>query len=354
MSVLVAHAQVPLPWFSGLAPWAAVNAFYVVSGFYMALVLNEKYAVPADNLTFYINRFLRLYPAFLVGLALAIGFNLIWAHDWTRGVLPTLSPIGKAYFLFSNFTMFGLDITRVWCFPANSHGCVYPDLINLNVPSWTISVEIAFYCIAPFILRSLHRVIIFTLLGAVYLAGVEMLVSYGIIPSGSARPGGHELRYFSPLAAMVFFGLGAMAYHVRTAKNVAPLNYVLALLAVFVMMQSGTYLPWWAAVLLAGAAPILFDLTRNNRLDRAIGELSYPVYILHYPILLGLLATYGNGVWTTVAVVVITLILSAIVYYVIDRPVDQWRSAIASRGIRAQQSVTLAALRVSSSHRFRP
>lgn len=41
----------------------AVEAFFIISGFYMALILSEKYLGNTGYRLFYINRFLRLFPA---------------------------------------------------------------------------------------------------------------------------------------------------------------------------------------------------------------------------------------------------------------------------------------------------
>jgi len=48
----------------------AVQSFYVISGFYMALVLNEKYG-PGSYWLFVSNRLLRLWPAYFVVLVLS-------------------------------------------------------------------------------------------------------------------------------------------------------------------------------------------------------------------------------------------------------------------------------------------
>jgi peptidoglycan/LPS O-acetylase OafA/YrhL len=45
---------------------AAVQMFYLISGFYMALILNEKYRRPTATGIFYSNRFLRLWPAVFI------------------------------------------------------------------------------------------------------------------------------------------------------------------------------------------------------------------------------------------------------------------------------------------------
>src|SRR5204863_4150166 len=48
----------------------AVQCFYAISGFYMALVLNEKYLPQSGYLLFLSNRFLRLFPTYATVLAL--------------------------------------------------------------------------------------------------------------------------------------------------------------------------------------------------------------------------------------------------------------------------------------------
>ena len=51
----------------------AVQTFYAISGFYMALVLNEKYRPESSSYFLFIsNRFLRLFPIYATVLALTL------------------------------------------------------------------------------------------------------------------------------------------------------------------------------------------------------------------------------------------------------------------------------------------
>ena len=57
----------------GLMPgYIAVESFYIISGFYMAMVLNEKYVARHDYVTFLQQRFFRLYPTYFVVLVLSL------------------------------------------------------------------------------------------------------------------------------------------------------------------------------------------------------------------------------------------------------------------------------------------
>src|SRR5262245_33449300 len=79
LSVLLAHV-------GGIGGYAitggplAVQAFFVISGFYMALVLNERYDRPELNRTFYVNRALRIYSLYAVFLLLSLGV-FVWVQQ---------------------------------------------------------------------------------------------------------------------------------------------------------------------------------------------------------------------------------------------------------------------------------
>src|SRR5262245_48480055 len=80
MAVVLWH--LPLPSYKFLSGGLAVQAFFIISGFYMALVLNGKYK---DVGLFYSNRLLRLFPTYFVMVALTIvavyGFSASATQD---------------------------------------------------------------------------------------------------------------------------------------------------------------------------------------------------------------------------------------------------------------------------------
>src|SRR5205807_9676378 len=80
MSVVYGHAGeflgVPL-----IPGDTAVQVFYAVSGFYMALVLNEKYRPPSSGYVLFIsNRFLRLFPVYAAVLCSTLLLAAAVAH----------------------------------------------------------------------------------------------------------------------------------------------------------------------------------------------------------------------------------------------------------------------------------
>src|SRR5687767_10319648 len=76
-SVVLAHAG-PISGFTLVDSDVAVKAFYIISGFYMALILNEKYIDSNNSYSLFItNRFLRIYPLYWIVLLLTILFSII-------------------------------------------------------------------------------------------------------------------------------------------------------------------------------------------------------------------------------------------------------------------------------------
>ncbi len=71
-ALAVALGHLGAPWgFQPMNGNVAVQSFYIVSGFYMTMIYNEKYAAYANAKTvFWLSRYLRLAPAFVL-IALA-------------------------------------------------------------------------------------------------------------------------------------------------------------------------------------------------------------------------------------------------------------------------------------------
>ena len=214
LSVLLVHDVDG--WFKLVDGVAAVQCFFLISGFYMALVLNERYA---DVGSFYFNRALRLFPTYwavagatLVAAALAgrptfIDTVLQGDLTWDAQALVFVSSfllVGSDVMLFVRPTETGLVFTaNFWAEP--------PQLFWYHPipPAWSLPVEMAFYALAPFLVRSRWR-----LLAALLLGLALRVVVYKAF--GSHDP--WRYRFF-PTELGVFCA-GGLAYHFYRAMQV--------------------------------------------------------------------------------------------------------------------------------------
>lgn len=337
MFVIASHAGyigIPFPSGKPYPAWAmfgiegrqAVGIFFIISGFYMTMVLNTKYI--SDTLSFYINRFLRLWPTYLFSIIIVALFTNNFKI--TATLITNSSILFKAYIWFSNFFILGSDFFWllgidhptgvVRYFPAfiNDNSNVYNYF--LNVPVFSISVEIMFYLMAPFILKSIKRVWIFFAIGIAYyayfvLAGqINIIYQYHIFPY-----------------SFLYFSLGALSWHYYyRGKEYKKLNYLIIILLIVLMQFAFTIIAPVILLTFTLLTPYLFEITKNNKVDRFIGELSYPIYILHYPVL-----QYFRGVELSlsslgIVVFLITIALAVPVHLFIERPIDKFRQRRAS------------------------
>lgn len=330
---------------------AAVQAFYVISGFYMALVLNRKYAPDlAGYKTFILARIFRLFPAYLFVffLAVILAITAIVPHPalnrWkTYG--PMLSPVGYVLFALPQFTIVGQDLS-LYASVDEQTAEIEPDL-NLNditpgtIPgnrfmfvgqAWTLSVEMMFYIIAPFIVRRVW------LIGALWCASWGMRIAL-------AKAGYHEdpflYRFFPSELAM--FLLGSLAYHVynrfeANREHMARLGWVaLAWMLLILIVLFQFKVPLRSLIVstsMGVCVPFLFALTKNMKWDRWIGELSYPVYISHELIRLTMLKWLPDhaGVVTFVA---LTMVGSILLMVCVEQPFERMRARFVDRRNRA-------------------
>ena len=332
---------------------AAVTLFFIVSGFYMAMVLAEKYTGENRLRQFYSNRVLRLYPTYITSVALMIGVQL-YLHHKTQGeyVSPWQSDGAmlpwsvKLPLLVPNIALFGSDLPWIfhygpksgWHFSLGQGLPNVPDAVRTGrylvvPPAWSIGLELWFYLLAPFLILWRTR-------SLAILAFISLAVRLGLewhTPWSS---------YFFFPANLCFFLWGMLMYriyrsesYIRVATQSRARVVFVAVVAAIVFRQ---YIPfyrnydWLLYVLFGSALPFLFQASKNWRLDRWIGNLSYPIYLVHASILL--ILKIGYGVDAGFVTVLCSTIAALVLLVAVEQPLEKFRQHRTQRWIGRQRS----------------
>jgi len=353
LSVLLGHTRGH--GFFGLSfvyPEIAVQTFFMISGFYMALVLNEKYNQPGQYTVFLKQRFLRLYPTYFILIAAVVLIDFavygITGRPWGSlqvwfDNLHLLSPAAVVFLVLENLVIFGQEIVMLLGLdPATGafHLFWHNDAVKpiscsfflLIGSSWSLAVEFSFYVLAPFLVRRPVRaqIVIFALCFIVR-AAIFLTV----------QDDAYHWIYFLFPPNLFFFMAGSLGYviyknyqaRLKAAAISKPwILVIFSLLALDYCRFPGTrqlYLIWMPLVFVM--VPLLFAATCRNRLDRLIGELSYPCYLIHPHVLRFTIPLFSAPRYQWLlgpASIGLTLILSYLFYRFIEMKTERFRESL--------------------------
>lgn len=286
-----------------LGQFSAILVFLVISGYSIASSFQR------ETLGFYARRLGRIYPVFFIALTFYVvfltsyaGTDVITTDGTHHGPVPS--------------------VTRSLLNYVFLNGVIGEQIIGT---SWSLAVEAIFYIATP---------LLFLLVRSKYHLALLLFIA-----ASAAFYWFHEsldLVYFanmrhSTAALALFFawGMGFYFYFHRTLTAAIFFPIALCILINHYLPLGGTYsLPTlYVTSTLVFFADKLPPLNRHFvRLFNYLGELSYPLFILHYPLLIFL--NYRLKLSNQFAIVGILLAVSAVVLAFIDKPCRRW---IASR-----------------------
>ncbi|HET7280206.1 MAG TPA: acyltransferase family protein [Dermatophilaceae bacterium] len=310
-----------------------VDAFFVVSGFVITgVLLRERDRSGHTSLRgFWARRARRILPLALIVLAATVAAAR-WAY----------APAKAA----------GIQTDALWAalFGANWHFAqVGTDYFQQGqAPSpvqhfWSLGVEEQFYLVWPWVLalaavlagaRSARR-------GRIAVALVAALVAVASVAWAVVQtPSDATTAYYSSLTRAWEIAAGALlatlpGYAVRLPSALrSALSWagLAGLVASFAVVGPDAGVPYPAAVapvvatlavLLAGVgAPAPGTVLLSNPVSRYLGDISYGLYLWHFPLVVFVAALVQPGSpleWATVLVA--TLVLAAISYHLVERPI---------------------------------
>lgn len=284
----------------------AVQSFYIISGFYMALVLQEKYT---STVQFYKFRLLKIYSIYWTALVIEEIIFPAFAgkkiFPGIRGILESsLNTDAKLLMLTAVVLIFGSDL-MMFSFPS-THGISLTSNFYLHQQSfhalhpfpqmWSIPVEMFFYLLIPVLIRRKNLKIFATLTSlTIYFATIVIF--------GYQDPWTHRFG----LSQLWVFMLGVMAYQVfrrqkrgllfriRNRNKLLIEFSIIGLLVLMVEISNYAFAHNFIyarpfnvqtrdmiyILSVAACLPLLFETSKKSKIDKRIGEISYGIYIFH-------------------------------------------------------------------------
>ncbi|WP_281637492.1 acyltransferase family protein [Flavobacterium marginilacus] len=268
--------------------FVGVDIFFVISGFLMtSIILVQKENGSFNFYQFYLQRFKRIVPAQFVMLLFVAVFSL---YSYLYTDIETLRKwfVSSALF-FSNI---------VFAHSDNYFGAKSTQ--NPVLHTWSLSIEMQFYLFLPFLLMLVKNK---------YIKGIVTILiiiltgysSYKIFTNGM-----QPIMYFSLLSRMPEFLVGvifAIAFKNKSlSKNTSLLATITGLILIFlsaIIIDESSHFPGVVALIpCVGTVLILISSETNltglfsNKISVYVGELSYSLYLWHWPIMA--LLRYSN------------------------------------------------------------
>ena len=327
----------------------AVDFFFLLSGFVISYAYDGRWSTMSLK-DFFTRRLIRLHPMIIAGAI--IGASTFFAdgcRQWDGTVAPTAWVIVAML-----LTMFMIPALPGLPYEVRGNGEMYP----LNGPGWSLFFEYVGNIIYALVIRRLPTKALAVLAAILALAHAWFFIGdvsgYDGVSVGwtldEVNFAGGLLRMMFPftvgmLLARVFkpcrikyaFGIStAMLIAVFAVPYIPPADGIsLNSLYEFICI---TFL--FPAIVWIGASGSSQD-NIGGRINKFLGDISYPLYIVHYPLMYlfyrwlidNHLYTFGETWGVAITVIIISILLAYTLLKIYDEPV---RRKLAKRLIKGR------------------
>ena len=331
--------------------YLAVDFFFMLSGFVISYAYDDRWnKMPLGD--FFKRRLVRLHPMIIMGAVIGlIAFLIQGGVKWDGSVTP-MSGVVLAFFLTCCF---------IPAWPGAMHevrgnGEMFP----LNGPTWSLFFEyIGNICYALFIRKFSTKTLaaLIVVMGVIYLwVAIGNVSGYEMIGIGWTV--GDTVNVFGGFLRMIFpFSVGMLL-----ARNFKPVKvrgiFWLAIILLFALFSvpffpsvgnicvNGIFemcciMLIFPVIVWLGASGMTTDKASTG-VCKFLGDLSYPLYIVHYPVMY---VFYGwliknqyyslADTWQTVTCVyVLNVILAYAALKLYDEPVRRWLASKLRIGVK--------------------
>ena len=321
--------------------YLAVDFFFILSGFVIGYAYDDRWGKSLTMKDFFKRRLIRLHPMVIMGAVLgAITFCIQGSVQWD-GTHVAISMIMLSLLC----TIFFIPAMPGVGYEVRGNGEMFP----LNGPCWSLFFEyIGNILYALFIRRLSNKALtVFVVLLGVALAAFAVfnVSTYGNIGVGWTLDGvnflGGSLRMLFP------FSLGMLM-----SRNFKPMKVkgafwicTIALIALFSvpyleglepLCMSGVYEAFcvivaFPIILWIGASGTTTD-KQSTKICKFLGDISYPVYVIHYPLMYlfyawlieNQLYTLGETWHVALCVFILSIILAYLCLKLYDEPIRKY------------------------------
>ncbi|MBU6224453.1 MAG: acyltransferase [Burkholderiales bacterium] len=319
LSVVIFHA---FPEYLG-GGFIGVDVFFVISGFLItSLILREQKEERFSLRHFYARRIRRIFPA----LSLVLGFGLVagWICLNFMEYKQLTKHTGSSAIFITNFML----LREAGYF---DNAADTKPMLHL----WSLAIEEQFYFVWPLVLLFFKRLPRWLFPALAVLCLSSLAYSLTLVFKGDLAQ-----DFYSPLSrswelllgASLAFGLNHQSAVTTSWRNVAGWVGVLLILTSACFLHKNMAFPgYWALPPTLGAALVLFAgmKSHSNRVLLAsrplvaIGLISYPLYLWHWPLLsfARILASQTPELWLRLTLIGLSFILAWATYRYVEKPI---------------------------------
>ena len=315
--------------------YLAVDFFFILSGFVIGYAYDDRWGKSLTMKDFFKRRLIRLHPMVVMGAVLgAITFCIQGCVQWD-GTHVAISMIMLSLLC----TIFFIPAMPGVGYEVRGNGEMFP----LNGPCWSLFFEyIGNILYALFIRRLSNKALtVFVVLLGVALAAFAVfnVSTYGNIGVGWTLDG--SLRMLFPFSLGMLMSRNFKPMKVRGAFWIC----TVALIALFAvpylegmepLCMNGVYEAFcvivaFPIILWIGASGTTTDV-QSTKICKFLGDISYPVYVIHYPLMYlfyawlieNKLYTLGETWHVAVCVFVLSIVLAYLCLKLYDEPIRKY------------------------------
>ena len=346
--VVIYHAGITSGGYIG------VDIFYVISGYLITgLLLRELDKTGTLGLrAFYLRRVKRLLPtSFFVLFITAITAWYLYPSSMRADLGKDIAAAG---IYISNY------LFAFWQMDYQNLSAIPPVVIHY----WSLAVEEQFYLFWPFIILALYKkggrrrvgqgvvaISIASFLFSLYQTSVEPIWAFYSLPTRAWELGVGALLLYIPARIKfsqnyLWIALALFIYGTFIFRDSTPFPGTAALVPVFATAISVAAVHSW---------PKILNRVGTHRVIQWLGEISYPLYLWHWPLLVIPAVYLGRGlhIYEKLICVLATLIFADLTHRFIEEPLRhaQLPAKTVIRGGVIATAISLSmGLAINSSH----